>query len=53
VEVFVMDTGIDSQHDELLGRVAAGQDFTSDVPKTTEGPVATARTGHKDGSLPS
>jgi subtilisin family serine protease len=31
VEVFVMDTGIDSQHDELLGRVAAGQDFTSDV----------------------
>lgn len=36
VDVYVIDTGIDSQHEELLGRVLPGSDFTDSALKSTE-----------------
>eukprot|EP00929_Paragymnodinium_shiwhaense_P039673 TRINITY_DN20819_c0_g1_i1.p1 TRINITY_DN20819_c0_g1~~TRINITY_DN20819_c0_g1_i1.p1 ORF type:complete len:791 (-),score=103.38 TRINITY_DN20819_c0_g1_i1:214-2529(-) len=36
VDVYVIDTGIDSDHEEFENRVRQGQDFTDDRPRTTE-----------------
>eukprot|EP00929_Paragymnodinium_shiwhaense_P039205 TRINITY_DN20617_c0_g1_i3.p1 TRINITY_DN20617_c0_g1~~TRINITY_DN20617_c0_g1_i3.p1 ORF type:complete len:780 (-),score=138.33 TRINITY_DN20617_c0_g1_i3:203-2542(-) len=36
VKVYVIDTGIDSDHEELAGRVGEGKDFTDESPKSTE-----------------